>query len=125
MGKTASNRKAKGEISNYGDGILMVVILMKISNIEIQIFIPVGGSCLNRVHNLDKKVIQKDRRPSHAINTQSMMTLLKFMGILDLEDCFLCAHRRQKRYIVSNTVSISWKDIHSLYKKICQPRIIY
>ena len=109
--------KQKGEGSNYGDGALMVMILMKLSNIEIQSFIPVGGSRLSRVRKLDKKQITKNRKRSHAMSAKSVMFFCDFMESLDLEDGFPCAHRRPKRYIVSDNVNISWTDIHKLYKE--------
>ena len=47
--------------ANKGDDELMVIILLKLFNIEITIFIPVGASCLNRVHKLDKKLLKQKK----------------------------------------------------------------
>ena len=99
---------------DVGDGIITCLQKLNFSFIEIQSILPIGSSRLTRVIKLQSSRNREKRVRRHALSTASRALFSSYMESLDCEDGFPCAHRRPKRYIISDNV-ITWKAIYENY----------
>lgn len=91
-----------------GNGILINLLDIGLSEIEIRSNLPVGESRINRLRGYNPKAnmaTHDSHRPvsQHALTCQDIAFLKSFIEVTDTKDGFSCAHRRRKKYVLEES----------------------
>lgn len=114
--------KYGGKEFQQGEGMIISLLKLNLSQIVIRAIFPVGGSRAQRL----KKVLEDGietlhtrRQPSQPAHALTDAQLQSFLYDCEqnwvLEDGFPCSHRRPRRYFVS-TKKTTWKSHWEAYK---------
>ena len=107
---TKNHSKGDGDI---GDGILLCLQRIGLSQVKIQAILRVGSSRLTRIRKFTGAHTHLSRHArSHALNIESVDLFKRFFKSLEVEDGFPCAHRRLKCYVLREGKMVTWKELY-------------
>ena len=96
-----------------GNGLIMNMLSIGMSEIEIRSLIPVDSSRIQRLRYYDPATAPRSKPPKHALNEESLLFMKQNFVEWEFEEGFPCPHRRLKRFFIED--GMTWKKVHQLY----------
>lgn len=107
--------KRKTPLYEKGNGVILNLIDLGLSNIEIRSILPIGCGRISQLRKFDGSNATTRRRPAHALSDESIAYLNDVIKSWPVEDGFPCAHRRPVLYLLEE--GITYKKLYDRYEK--------
>jgi hypothetical protein len=97
------------------DGIILSLIDQGLSQIQIRMFLGIGGTRIERVRHYEKT---PRKAPSHKFSDKTILYVREVVSKWNTEDGFPCTHRKPRQYIIlASGKEATWLGLHKDYAK--------